>query len=189
MILLSGAVLLGQTPLLAQTAPDLQIDGFFPEEGRAGDIILITGSGFDPDPDNNCAVVMMTDSCSLPLQVLDVSDDGTTMLVEVGPVFQGAQSGPIMVALGNGAFDTFVPVVPEVEVVENVWVWNRIQNGPAADTIGLGAAGVFNPIRPPQERWIHGEPNAEGTICLILNGRWCEDQELSMVVRLHDHNH
>ena len=146
----------------AQTEP-LTIEDFEPKSGEPGDLIIITGTGFDPNPDNNCAVVMMTDTCSLPLQVLEVTPDGTQMLVEVGPVFQGAQPGPIMVARGNGAFGTFAPVVDEIEVVEDVWVWNRIPNGPTADTVGLGANGLFTAIGPAQELWIHGEPNANGT--------------------------
>jgi hypothetical protein len=163
------------------------INEFNPRSGAEGDLITIRGSGFDPNPDNNCAVVMMTETCSLPLQVVEVTPDGTEMQVVVGPVFQGAQPGPIMVALGNGAFGTFDPVFPEIELLEDVWVWNRIPNGPAGDTIGLGANGIFTPIRPPEEQWIHGEPNATGTICLTLDGDWCPQQELSMVVRLHDH--
>jgi hypothetical protein len=180
--------LLGVPQLSAQTT--IEIFDFQPKTAGAGEIIAIFGTGFDPDPDNNCAVVMMTDTCSLPLQVLSVDTDPLTgsqlMRVQVGPVFQGAQAGPIMVARGQGAFDTFDPIVEEVEVVEPVWVWDRIPNGPAADTVALGAAGIFNPILPPQEQWLHGEPQ-NGTICLTLSGSWCSDQEMSIHVRAHDH--
>ncbi|MEM7228735.1 MAG: hypothetical protein AAF432_07965 [Planctomycetota bacterium] len=169
--------------------PDLQVTDFFPKTGQTGDIITICGTGFDPDPDNNCAVVMMGPNCSLPLQVINVSPDGTKMDVEVGPIWQGAQPGPIMVGLGQGGFDFFQPVFPEIIVPQPVWTWVRDVNGPMDDTTDL-PGGTFNPVPPPTEQWIHGEPDpATGQLCLILPPglNWAPNQKINMTLRMHDH--
>ena len=102
----------------------IEITDFFPRAGGTCTELTILGRGFDPDPDNNCAVVMMGGPdglCSLPLQVIDVNPQGTQMRVEVGPIWQGAQPGPIMVGRGVGAFGTFDPVFPEI-IVRLCWV-------------------------------------------------------------------
>ena len=164
----------------------LTIDEFTPDEGAAGDIITIRGSGFGNDPDDLCVVAMMGPErrCSLPMQVLDVNEDGTEIQVQVGPVFAGAQPGPIMVARGEGAFGTFEPFFEDVVVEEPVWIWERAPRfGAAAETDDF-----FFPDPPPREQWIHGEPNDDGTICVILSEPWGPNQKFSMVVRLHDHD-
>ncbi|MCA9296248.1 MAG: hypothetical protein KC983_07010, partial [Phycisphaerales bacterium] len=165
------------------------IDNFFPMTGQTGDIITIMGSGFDPDPDNNCAVVMIGNQCSLPLQVLDVNPEGTMMNVQVGPVIQGAQPGPIMVATGVGAQGTFVPVFPQILVEQPVWIWERTPNGPMDDTTDLPIPN-FDPIPPPTEQWLHGEPDPlTGQICLIIPAdvAWQPQQKLNITLRMHDH--
>ncbi len=158
------------------------IDKVFPTAGATGTVVTILGHGFDPDPDNNCAVVMMTPTCSLPLDVLDVNPEGTQMRVQVGPIFQGGQPGPIMVARGNGDFGTFVPAFPEIVVEEPVWVWDRQVNGPAA------TGPIFDPIPPAEELWLHGEPE-NGIICLFLPDDlpWLPDQKMAITMRAHDH--
>jgi len=167
----------------------VNITGFFPMTGKTGDIITIMGQGFDPDPDNNCAVVMMGDFCSLPLQVLDVNPEGTMMNVQVGPVWQGAQPGPIMVGLGQGDFGMFKPAFPEIIVEQPVWIWEREPFGPMDDTGDLPNPN-FDPIPPPTEQWLHGEPDpTNGTICLIIppDVQWAPQQKLNITLRMHDH--
>ncbi len=76
------------------------ITGISPLNAQMGDVITITGSGFDPVRANNC-VVQPNGARNIPLRVVEASSNQLRVLV--GPVPPDARPGPIMVAVGQGA--------------------------------------------------------------------------------------
>ena len=87
------------TVVLVITQCGPTITGISPLNAQMGDIITITGSGFDPVRANNC-VVKPNGARNIPLRVVEASSNQLRVLV--GPVPSDAQPGPIMIAVGQG---------------------------------------------------------------------------------------
>ena len=76
-----------------------------PLTAQMGDIITITGAGFDPNPRNNC-VVEKNGTRTIPLRVVEASSNQLRVLVNAVP--PGTVAGKICVATGTGAEAGFV---------------------------------------------------------------------------------
>ena len=162
----------------------LTITGIEPREGGPGTVVKIVGSGFGDDPDDLC-VVVMNGGLSIPLHALEASDN--TVSAELGPVPPGAQPGPIMVAVGQGARGRFDPAFPDLTVGDDVWVWDRQPpNGPA-----VVGPGEFRPLPedpPADTRWFFSGEPVDGALCLFIEGDWVAGAKVEVAARAHDHD-
>jgi hypothetical protein len=93
----------GGSPPNLPTGPT--ITDISPATAQMGDIITITGTGFDPNPRNNC-VVQKNGTRTIPLRVTEASSTQLRVLVNAVP--PGTVPGKICVATGKGAEAGFV---------------------------------------------------------------------------------
>lgn len=187
-----GEVTWGSLTICVTPIDDPVITSVTPPSGGSGDIITIHGSGFDPDPDNMCVILMQGGSnVSIGLEVLAARDE--KIIARLGPVPPGATPGEIMIGRGEGRRALFQPAFPEIVVEEPVWVWDR--DG-AETTPGNPNAG-FTPVPTPppaNTRWFHAGPPPGGPgsqICVqipqALVGNWDPECKLTISARIHDH--
>ena len=156
-----------------------------PPFGCESNIVTLFGTGFGNNPDNICAVIMLPDQRSIPLEVLTaVSNRVTARIGAVPPDLAAGSVGQVMVALGDGQKGTFRPAFFDIFVELPVWVWNR--TGPAAT-----APQPFQilPCPTPTKRccFFSGPPTSDGKLCLYLDKPWPAYSRVRIEARAHDH--
>jgi hypothetical protein len=112
------------------------ITGFTPNTGGVGTIVTITGTGFDPNPDNHCCVLLDQPNGGLiPFRALEVGTD--YLIADLLFLRPEAVPGRLAVAIGDGFRGPIV--VEDADIPEPVWVW--LKNGPEFVT-----DDIFTPI-------------------------------------------
>ena len=153
-----------------------------PPAATTGDIVTITGRGFDPDPDNNCVIVMIGNE-SIGLEVLGAT--GEKLITRVGPVPPGAGPGQIMVGRGKGRRGFFQPIFPDIELGEPVWVWDFPNAGETLEGF------PFEPVPTPpdpEDLWFFSGPPENGQLCVTIpRFDWDPDCKISISARMRDH--
>ena len=164
-------------------AADPVITSITPLQGPAGTVVTIRGTNFPTDPNDVCAVVMMPDNRSVPMEVIAVTPGRVTAILGVPP--PDAQPGPIMIGRGNGHMGKFRPAFFDIFVEQDVWVWEK--------KAGAGnSLQQFRPIPnqpPPAQQWFFsGPPSTDGRLSILLNQPWpVGGAKVRIEARAHDH--
>ncbi|MDA1005058.1 MAG: hypothetical protein O3A87_01050 [Verrucomicrobia bacterium] len=134
-----------------------------------GSLVRVAGSGFDPDPDNNCAVLGTT-----PLHIVGFTPLGDAIgLVGLEP--PGGSLGPLVIEPGRGVRRMPLPVIPGGSLPEppEIWVGDGVPPGQVP-----GALPEL-PGFPQDESVTYYEsvpitnPNGEPEVCIYIDGDWC----------------
>ncbi len=143
------------------------IDDVQPRTITAGTVITITGQGFGDDPADLCVMIAPTAGGDelQPLPVLALTATDTTVTAIVDNVQPGFTTGQLIVEVGDGERIQGVEV-PDLEQVEDPWVWGTTGNNP-----------VFGP-----ELTVNGAVLSNST---TFYGAWLSGS-LSIVVDLPD---
>ena len=157
--------------------PTPVITDVLPRNGGRGDVITIMGTGFDPVPENHCAVIRFGDA-AVPLRVLEALGD--RLIAEIGCVPENARPGPVMIGLGRGVMGRFQPAFPDVIVEDDAWVWEG--NGVAA----IAPVQFFPRPCPPEfgVQWFRASL-VNGRLCTIIEGNWQPGTTVQVLARAH----
>ena len=163
------------------------ITGVSTNTGCPGDVFCIFGRNFGNCPENICAVIMLPNGISIPLQVIAATDDKLTVVVP--DVACNTGGGVIMVGLGKGAYGRFKPAFADVTVADDVWVWDRA-GGPMAGGVPITFQVICKPPPPPpapQPQWFFSGPPMDGKIMLVLSNAWPAPAKIRIQARAHNH--
>ncbi|NNC87961.1 MAG: IPT/TIG domain-containing protein, partial [Akkermansiaceae bacterium] len=139
--------------------------------------VLVTGSGFDPDPDNMCVVVRAPGGTggpvpTFPLTVLNVPSPDR-MVLEIPPLPGGLPPAPLSLVLGQGNRGPVDLAFPDVIMTEPPNAFDGrsepVQSQVPLDLRTLPPA----PTPPPSTRWFFSSiDQGANALCLFIDGSW-----------------